>query len=278
MIDLILSAAIALGDDNDPGEDCTTGLRIQNMGRITPYGNTYRFFIDAETPTCILPLNAGYSGLGARISTQTPFILVTTSEEGFWNNHPSDVPWGDTWSTAEQTPSGPLRYFLGRDPRQEFDSHFPMGELPDCVGVPGLGDNYPCAGVATPYRLNQTNNLILGENNDIFTLSRLIVVVNSNAENAKIGENPFMQLTTKGNVRFKGGVNLNKYDGLPHWNYYETIGYFGDATQSTIWEDLNYDERVDFGDLLMVLNDAERYDDVFDAILKILAAWGNSNS
>ena len=282
MLDLLLSAVL-LGDEPLPCEeapvyDCYGTLRIENVGRLTPFGNTYRFYIDPAGGECELPATATYSGAGARLNTQTPFLLYTTSNDGFWNNHPSDVPWGDTWSTAEQTPSGPLRYFLGRDPRQEFDSHFPMGELPDCVGVPGLGDNYPCAGVATPYRLNQTNNLILGENNDIFTLSRLIVVVNSNAENAKIGENPFMQLTTKGNVRFKGGVNLNKYDGLPHWNYYETIGYFGDATQSTIWEDLNYDERVDFGDLLMVLNDAERYDDVFDAILKILAAWGNSNS
>ena len=75
-----------------------------------------------------------------------------------------------------------------------------MGELPDCVGVPGLGDNYPCAGVATPYRLNQTDTLILGEEKDIFTMSRLVVNVQANSENATIGIHPFLQVTTKGNV------------------------------------------------------------------------------
>ena len=282
MLELFLSAVL-LGDEPLPCEeapvyDCYGTLRIENVGRLTPFGNTYRFYIDPAGGECELPATATYSGAGARLNTQTPFLLYTTSSEGYWNNHPNDVPWGDTWSTAEQTPSGPLRYFLGRDPRQEFDSHFPMGELPDCVGVPGLGDNYPCAGVATPYRLNQTNTLILGEEKDIFTMSRLVVNVQANSENATIGIHPFMQLTTKGNVKFKGGVNFNLDDGFPHWGYFDSCGYVGDWDQNTIWEDVSYNGVVDFEDLLIVLNDADKYDNVFEAILAILSNWGNTNS
>ena len=153
-----------------------------------------------------------------------------------------------------------------------------MGELPDCVGVPGLGDNYPCAGVATPYRPNQTNTLILGEEKDIFTMSRLVVNVQANSENATIGVNPFLQVTTKGNIKFKGGVNFNLDDGFPHWGYFDSCGYVGDWDEFTIWEDLNYNGVVDFDDLLIVLNDADKYDNVFEAILAILSNWGNTNS
>ena len=42
-------------------------------------------------------------------------------------------------------------------------------------------------------------------------MSRLVVNVQSNSENA-IGVNPFLQVTTKGNVMFKGGVNFNLDD------------------------------------------------------------------
>jgi hypothetical protein len=282
MLELLL-CTFFLGDEPLPCEespvfDCYGTLRIVNMGRLTPFGNTYRFFIDPAGGECELPANATYSGAGARLSTQTPFVLYTTSDEGFWNNHPGDVPWGDTWSTADQTPSGPLRYFLGRDPRQEFDSYFPMGELPDCVGVPGLGDDYPCAGVATPYRLEQSDTLILGEEKNIFTMSRLVVNVQSDSENATIGSNPFLQVTTKGNVMFKGGVNFNLQDGFPHWGYFDSCGYVGDWNSLTIWEDLDYDGTVDFDDLLIVLTDSSKYDNVFDAILAILSNWGNSNT
>jgi hypothetical protein len=41
---------------------------------------------------------------------------------------------------------------------------------------------------------------------------------------------------------------------------------------------LYYNGVVDFDDLLIVLNDADKYDNVFEAILAILSNWGNSNS
>ena len=36
-----------------------------------------------------------------------------------------------------------------------------------------------------------------------------------------------------------------------------------------------YNGVVDFDDLLIVLNDADKYDNVFEAILAILSNWGS---
>jgi hypothetical protein len=65
---------------------------------------------------------------------------------------------------------------------------------------------------------------------------------------------------------------------FPHWGYFDSCGYVGDWDQNTIWEDVSYNGIVDFEDLLIVLNDADKYDNVFEAILAILSNWGNTNS
>ena len=117
----------------------------------------------------------------------------------------------------------------------------------------------------------------MGEDKNIFTMSRLVVNVQSNSENATIGVNPFLQVTTKGNVMFKGGVNFNLDDGFPALGIQDSCGYVGDWDSYTIWEDV-VNGVVDFDDLLIVLNDADKYDNVFEAILAILSNWGNSNN
>ena len=49
MLDLLLSVVLS-GDplpcEEEPAYDCYGTLRIENVGRLTPFGNTYRFYID----------------------------------------------------------------------------------------------------------------------------------------------------------------------------------------------------------------------------------------